>query len=276
MLISSSCITDRHSSPIAMMKTAIVLVLLLMLTTVSSQTFQWGSCPTIPVQPDFELAGYLGTWYEIAKLPAAFERGKCIEAQYSLRSDGTIKVLNSQTVKGKVKSLEGTAIVQNLLVPAKLGVSFSYFTPYSPYWVLFTDYKNVAVVYSCTDFLRVFHIDYAWILSRTRVLPTSFIAKAQEFLTGKMKWCVLFCVFFTTLVSNHLSGARFIPEGVPYDEPPAVPYWPYSTSDFWNYIEYFRSIGAYSHINQMARAFFAHQHLGDTLGYEVPEHEHEH
>ncbi|KAI4806862.1 hypothetical protein JOQ06_017892 [Pogonophryne albipinna] len=62
---------------------------------------------------------------------------------------------------------------------------------------------------------------------------------------------------------------------VPYEEPPAVPYWPYSTSDFWNYIEYFRSIGAYNHINEMARAFFAHQHLGDTLGYETTEgHEH--
>ncbi|XP_047205209.1 otospiralin [Girardinichthys multiradiatus] len=67
----------------------------------------------------------------------------------------------------------------------------------------------------------------------------------------------------------HLSVARLIPEGVPYDEPPAVPYWPYSTSDFWNYIEYFRSIGAYNHINEMARAFYAQQALGDTLGYET-------
>uniref|UniRef100_A0A3Q3LSC8 Otospiralin n=1 Tax=Mastacembelus armatus TaxID=205130 RepID=A0A3Q3LSC8_9TELE len=62
---------------------------------------------------------------------------------------------------------------------------------------------------------------------------------------------------------------------VPYDEPPAVPYWPYSTSDFWNYIEYFKSIGAYNHINEMARAFYAHQPLGDTLGYETNQgHEH--
>lgn len=62
---------------------------------------------------------------------------------------------------------------------------------------------------------------------------------------------------------------------MPYDEPPAVPYWPYSTSDFWNYVEYFRSIGAYNHINEMARAFFAHQQLGDTLGYDsTAGHEH--
>uniref|UniRef100_A0A3P8P7X3 Otospiralin n=1 Tax=Astatotilapia calliptera TaxID=8154 RepID=A0A3P8P7X3_ASTCA len=56
---------------------------------------------------------------------------------------------------------------------------------------------------------------------------------------------------------------------MPYDEPPAVPYWPYTTSDFWNYIEYFRSIGAYNYINEMARAFFAHHPIGDTLGYET-------
>ncbi|XP_077592598.1 otospiralin isoform X2 [Stigmatopora nigra] len=80
---------------------------------------------------------------------------------------------------------------------------------------------------------------------------------------------VLFSVFIF-----HVT-ARVVPEGVPYDEPPAVPYWPYSTSDFWNYVEYFRTIGAYNHINELARAFFAHQHLGDTLGYDSPGgHEH--
>ncbi|XP_030626121.1 otospiralin [Chanos chanos] len=86
-----------------------------------------------------------------------------------------------------------------------------------------------------------------------------------------MKWCVLFCVFIICFMSNNFCGARFIPEGVPYDEPPAVPYWPYSTTDFWRYVEYFRSIGAYNQINEMAKTFFAHQHLGDTLGYEVPD-----
>ncbi|XP_051970055.1 otospiralin [Xyrauchen texanus] len=90
-----------------------------------------------------------------------------------------------------------------------------------------------------------------------------------------MRWHMLFWVFFICFLANNLIGARFIPEGAPYDEAPAVPYWPYSTSDFWNYVEYFRSIGAYSQINEMARTFFAHQHLGDTLGYEAPE-QHDH
>uniref|UniRef100_A0A8C1G509 Otospiralin n=1 Tax=Cyprinus carpio TaxID=7962 RepID=A0A8C1G509_CYPCA len=84
-----------------------------------------------------------------------------------------------------------------------------------------------------------------------------------------------FQISFTFLLLSPSTGARFIPEGVPYERPPAVPYWSYSTSDFWNYVEYFRNIGAYDQINEMARTFFAHQHLGDTLGYEVAE-QHEH
>ncbi|XP_040023864.1 otospiralin [Gasterosteus aculeatus] len=79
---------------------------------------------------------------------------------------------------------------------------------------------------------------------------------------------LLICLSVLLLSACQLK-ARVIQDGAPYEEPVAVPYWPYSTSDFWNYVEYFRSIGAYNHINEMARAFFAHQHLGDTLGYET-------
>ncbi|XP_026057567.1 otospiralin-like [Carassius auratus] len=101
---------------------------------------------------------------------------------------------------------------------------------------------------------------------------TCIITAAKEEI---MKWSIVLGVFFLCFLANNLSGARFIPEGVPYERPPAVPYWSYSTSDFWNYVEYFRNIGAYDQINEMARTFFAHQHLGDTLGYEVAE-QHEH
>lgn len=52
--------------------------------------------------------------------------------------------------------------------------------PYSPYWILSTDYVNTAVVYSCTDILRLFHVDFAWILGRTRTLPDATIERARE------------------------------------------------------------------------------------------------
>lgn len=57
---------------------------------------------------------------------------------------------------------------------------YSLVLPYSPYWILSTDYVNTALVYSCTDILRLFHVDFAWILSRTRTLPEATIMKAKE------------------------------------------------------------------------------------------------
>lgn len=52
--------------------------------------------------------------------------------------------------------------------------------PYTPYWILSTDYENSALVYSCTDVLRLFHVDFAWILGRTRSLPAATVDHGKE------------------------------------------------------------------------------------------------
>uniref|UniRef100_A0A8C6SBE5 Apolipoprotein D n=1 Tax=Neogobius melanostomus TaxID=47308 RepID=A0A8C6SBE5_9GOBI len=102
-----------------------VLLLLLVAPLVSAQTIRCGRCPTTGVQPDFDLQRYLGRWFEITKLPANFERGKCIEANYALREDGTIQVLNKQQEENGI-SIIGTARIPDPREPAKLGVSFSF------------------------------------------------------------------------------------------------------------------------------------------------------
>lgn len=58
-------------------------------------------------------------------------------------------------------------------------------TPYSPYWILSTDYTSLSVVYSCTDILRLFHVDYAWILGRSRFLPPDTVRYAKELLISE-------------------------------------------------------------------------------------------
>ncbi|XP_025064831.1 otospiralin isoform X2 [Alligator sinensis] len=60
----------------------------------------------------------------------------------------------------------------------------------------------------------------------------------------------------------------------PYQVPASMPYWPFWSNDFWSYVEYFRTLGAYNRINEMARTFFAHYPIGNGLGYHVPAHEH--
>lgn len=39
---------------------------------------------------------YLGKWYEIEKLPSGFEKGSCIQANYSLKENGKFKVINKE------------------------------------------------------------------------------------------------------------------------------------------------------------------------------------
>ena len=107
---------------------------------------------------------YLGTWYEIARYDHSFERGMVgVTANYSMRNDGKIKVLNS----GYKNSFDGTfsqavgkaKIPDPIKNPAKLKVSFFWFF-YGDYYVMDLD-KNYqwALIGSSSD-------KYLWILSR--------------------------------------------------------------------------------------------------------------
>lgn len=118
----------------------------------------------VPVA-QFDLNRYLGTWYEVARFDHYFERDLvACTANYSLKDDGTVKVINSGLKNGKTKVSEGKAKTTGTV--GLLRVSF--FGPfYSDYRVLLLspDY-SYALVGSASD-------DYLWILSRTPVLEDS-------------------------------------------------------------------------------------------------------
>ncbi|KAI5281446.1 Otospiralin [Manis pentadactyla] len=87
---------------------------------------------------------------------------------------------------------------------------------------------------------------------------------------GKMSPCLAPGMALCLLLGT-LAGAKPVQEeGDPYAELPAMPSWPFSTSDFWNYVQYFQTLGAYPQMEDMARTFFAHFPLGTTLGFHVP------
>lgn len=125
------------------------------------------SCTTIPeginVVDNFEVQRYLGKWYEIARLDHRFERGlNNISAEYSLKEDGGIKVVNRGTniVTGKLKQAEGKAYFIGKNNVGSLKVSF--FGPfYGGYHIIALD-KNAYqyAMISGPD------LDYLWILSR--------------------------------------------------------------------------------------------------------------
>ncbi|XP_049454582.1 apolipoprotein Da, duplicate 1 [Epinephelus fuscoguttatus] len=162
------------------MKLPFVLGFAFILPLIRAQVPHWGPCPEPAVQPAFNLRQFMGRWFEIAKLPAQFEKGRCIETNFTLTTDNSIRVVSSEILQGELRKIVGTGVIEDLKNPAKLGISYSYVLPYSPYWILSTDYTNVALVYSCTDILRLFHVDFAWILGRTRTLPDATIQRAMQ------------------------------------------------------------------------------------------------
>ena len=107
---------------------------------------------------------YVGTWYEIARLPNKFEKDlECVTATYKIKKDGRIEVINKGHLfkdHSKVKKIKGTAWVPDKNEPAKLKVSF--FWPFSgKYWVLVLDKEyNYALV---GDPSR----KYLWVLSKS-------------------------------------------------------------------------------------------------------------
>lgn len=107
---------------------------------------------------------YLGKWYEIARYDHKFERGLVgVTAEYSLKKDGKIKVVNSgykDDLNGEKSEAIGKAKIPDISNPAKIKVSF-FWIFYADYFVLDLD-KNYqwAIVGSSSD-------KYLWILSRT-------------------------------------------------------------------------------------------------------------
>ncbi|XP_026169922.1 apolipoprotein D-like [Mastacembelus armatus] len=161
------------------MKLSFALVILT-LPLIRAQVPHWGPCPEPAVQPAFNLKQFMGRWFEIARLPTQFEKGQCIETNFTLKTDSSMRVVSSEILNGELRKIEGIGVIEDMKNPAKLGISYSYVLPYSPYWILSTDYVNSALVYSCTDVLRLFHVDFAWILGRTRTLPESTVERAKE------------------------------------------------------------------------------------------------
>ncbi len=113
---------------------------------------------------DLDLDRYLGTWYEIARFQHSFERDLVgVTANYSLRKDGKIRVLNQgyeHSLDGKLKIAEGKAKRNNPKEPGKFKVAFFLFF-YAEYNVLELDENyQWAMIGSSTP-------NYFWILSRT-------------------------------------------------------------------------------------------------------------
>jgi len=150
-------------------------------------------CVGIPenVKPvaNFKLEKYLGEWHEIARLDHSFERGLTrVTANYSLRDDGGVRVLNrgySEKEK-KWEETEGKAYFVQGTDQGYFKVSF--FGPfYGSYIVFELDHENYQYSLVCGP-----DKSYLWILARNpeinKDLKDTLLAKAAKlgFETSKL------------------------------------------------------------------------------------------
>ena len=73
-----------------------------------------------------DVSRFMGQWYEIARYDHRFERGMTrVMAEYTLLSDGDIRVQNSGWKDGKFKQITGKARLPDpIRYPGRLEVSF--------------------------------------------------------------------------------------------------------------------------------------------------------
>ena len=120
-----------------------------------------GTPPGVEPVDNFELDRYLGKWYEIARLDHDFERGlDNVTAQYTLRDDGGVRVINSGYTSDNVRNeAEGKAYFVTDEDLAHLKVSF--FGPFYGSYIVFELEKNYEYA-----FVSGPKTSYLWLLAR--------------------------------------------------------------------------------------------------------------
>ena len=141
---------------------------------------------------NFDSNQYLGKWFEVARMDFKFEKDmKNVTAQYSLKDNGMIDVLNKgfNMKKGEWKEANGKAKFAKSKDIGALKVSF--FGPfYSEYNVVMMDpdYKVALVFGESTKYL--------WILSREKTISTETknklvkFAKEKGYNTDELVWTI--------------------------------------------------------------------------------------
>ena len=152
-----------------------ILICILIISSVCRSKTQ----PELTVVANVDLNRYLGKWYEIATIPQRFQLGcHCVTAEYSLRPDGKVKVVNScrkDSPTGPFKSVTGQAKVVKGSNNAKLKVSF--FRPFwGDYWIINLDQENYHWAIVSAPSRKTL-----WILSRTPKMDATLYEKLVEF-----------------------------------------------------------------------------------------------
>ena len=136
----------------------------------------------VNVEPvnNFDASRYLGKWYEIARLDHSFEKGLSkVTADYSMREDGGIKVVNRGFKADGSEWKESVGKAYFVGAPDVGHLKVSFFGPFYGSYIVF-DLDQQGYQYSMISGPNT---TYLWILSRTPTMDEAtkkrLVAKAQ-------------------------------------------------------------------------------------------------
>ena len=176
-------------------------------------------CPSVELMADFDVSRYAGTWYEIIRDKSTpFELLRdCVVADYTLREDGTLGVVNAgYSLLNGWKESHGYAELATDDGSAGLYVQLGQMPELTDksanYKILDTDYETYSIVYSCSDFADLFTFELLWVLSKNKELDQDTMNKVTQTIIEKVpSYDLLKNRYFTR------QGGR-----CPYDERPSV------------------------------------------------------
>ncbi len=113
---------------------------------------------------NFVLEKYLGKWYEIARLDHSFERGLThVTAEYSLRKDGGVRVVNRGYSEKDAKWKEAEGKAKFVKQPDQGYLKVSFFGPFYGSYIIFDlDHERYQYSLVCSS-----DKSYLWILARS-------------------------------------------------------------------------------------------------------------
>lgn len=155
-----------------------LLLLTVLLAACTSASVPPEGMSPVELVDTVDIERYLGRWYEIARYQSGFEKDILgATAEYSLREDGKVRVVNSgfkKSLDGPYKEVKAVAWVPDPAVPAALKVKFfNLFT--SDYMIIgldSQDYQWAVVGNNSRDFL--------WFLSRTHEIDEELYKRMEK------------------------------------------------------------------------------------------------
>jgi apolipoprotein D and lipocalin family protein len=141
-----------------------------------------GAAPLETV-PSLDVMRYMGRWYEIARFQQTFEKDLVgVTAEYALRPDGKVSVLNSGfkgSLDGKLKTARGVARIPDPARPSRLKVTF--FWPFAGDYLVFgLDEKDYSWALVGDDSRK-----YLWFLAREPSVSPELLASMKDLATAQ-------------------------------------------------------------------------------------------